>query len=212
MRFYIIALLCFVSTLVSCGQKNVDVIVNEFIMTKNDSLFISKYSKLPFQKRSIEKRSLTQTFEPFDSLIFYHQQKGDVLGPVYLENFQYYVKILTVDSILKMRVGNIYIGQNRHKCNVDKLSNEILQTIIKKGNFDEMCKKYSKDNNKKYQCDVGWFFQGAMVNEFESEVLKHKKGDCFIVTTRFGKHIVKILDTSTLERNKVEYVLLCLDK
>lgn len=188
-------------------------ILNEFVTTTQDSVFITKYSKQPYEKFVAEQLTLPHTFDVADSLIFYHHNKGDILGPYFNDSFQIYVKVIAVDSLLRMRVGNIYLDEKKHgKKFCDKLAGEILKTVKETGDYDAMCKKYSDDENGHYNCDLGWFFQGAMVKEFEEEVLKHKKDDCFVVTTQFGKHVVKMIANPVLDRSRVEYVFLYLDK
>lgn len=59
-----------------------------------------------------------------------------------------------------------------------------------------MCKKYSFSDISEYDCDLGWFKSGVMVHEFEKAVLAHKKNDMFKVKTKFGTHIVKVLEDS----------------
>ena len=123
-----------------------------------------------------------------------------------------YVKNISVDSSFRMRVGNIWLSPEKRGESIDKLAEDILKTVTRTNDFDAMRKVYSDDGNANYDADLGWVFQGTMVKEFEDEVLKHKKGDYFIVATRFGKHIVKMIDNPVFDRSKVEYVQLCFDK
>jgi hypothetical protein len=47
-----------------------------------------------------------------------------------------------------------------------------------------------------------------MVSEFYDEVIKKKKGDVSLLETRFGKHIVKALESPVKDRWKVKYIML----
>lgn len=207
----ILIFLCFI-TISLKGQTKLDIILREFASTNNDSVFVSANSKKAYKKFTVEQKYF-DSFEKVDSLIFYSKNKGDILEVFYADNFQVYIKITKIDSLVKMRIGNIYLNPDkRGKEKNKKLASKILKTIKKTGGFDKMCKEYTDDSNSKYECDLGWFFQGVMVAEFEREVLKHKKDDCFMVETSYGLHIVKVLENPILDRSSVEYVLLYLKK
>ena len=107
-----------------------------------------------------------------------------------------------------MRVGNIWLNGKASSDSIETLGQLILKESIDHTNFNKMCQLYTSDNNKNFECDLNWFFQGVMVSEFESAVLKHKKDEIFAVDTRFGKHIVKIIDTPKKDRNRVRYLVL----
>ena len=47
-----------------------------------------------------------------------------------------------------------------------------------------------------------------MVEEFEREILKHKRGEIFPVDARFGRHIVKVLENPVKDSCRVYYVIL----
>jgi hypothetical protein len=200
-------------TLCSFGQTDIEKILTEFGATSNDSIFVSKNSKKPYEKFIARRYTIPQVFDETDSVMFYHTNKGDILGPYETDSFLIYIKVTSVDSLFRMRVGNIYLNPEKRGIDkIDRLSNELLTQIKRNKDFDIICKTYADDNNKNQDCDLGWFFQGVMVSEFEKEILKHKKNECFIVNTRFGKHIVKILDDPILDRSTVEYTFLYLDK
>lgn len=196
------------------GQSKYEGILTDFYNTTDDSIFISKYSKEPYQKYTAQRYFMSHSFDLFsDSLVFYHYKKGDIFGPYEQDSSVFYVKVTNVDSSLRMRVGNIYLDpQIKGNDKIDNLALQILRTAQKKNNFDDLCKKYKDDSNSSYDCDLGWFFEGAMVIEFEKEVKKHVKGEYFIVATRFGKHVVKVIDNPIRDKCKAEYIFLYLDK
>lgn len=193
-------------------EKNAD-LIRQFAETSNDSIFISRYSKLPYKKVDLQPSAYPHNYESLDSTIFYTGSPGKFIGPVIMDKVILLIKIIEVDSALRMRAGNIWLSpEKRGAENIDKLAEDILRRAKATGNFDTLCKQYCDDSNQNFDADLGWFYQGAMVSEFEEAVLKHKKGDIFIASTRYGKHIVKILENPVLDRSKVSYVFLCLDK
>ena len=213
LNFFLLFVVIFISPTLSFGQSNIAAILKEFAVTKDDSVFITKNSVKPYQKYSLKRTMGLNGFSPLDSLILFNADKGKVIGPLNFNQQVIYIKITAIDSSFRMRVGNIWLSpEKRGQENIDKLSEEILKTVIRTGDFDAMRKEYSDDMNENYDADLGWVFQGIWVKEFEDEILKHKKGDLYVVISRFGKHVVKTIENPVFDRCKVEYVLLILNK
>ena len=210
---FLLYLITLTSSSLLFGQANRSTIIKEFAVTKDDSVFITKHSIEAYKKYSIQRTMGLNIFSPLDSLIFFNGAKGKVIGPLNFNDQIVYIKVTAIDSSFRMRVGNIWLSpEKRGQENIGKLADEILKTVIRTNDFDAMRKEYSDDLNERYEADLGWIFQGVMVNEFETEVLKHKKGDYYIIDSRFGKHVVKTIDDPVLDRSKVEYVLLFFNK
>jgi hypothetical protein len=210
---FLLYLITLTSSSLLFGQANRSTIIKEFAVTKDDSVFITKHSIEAYKKYSIQRTMGLNIFSPLDSLIFFNGAKGKVIGPLNFNDQIVYIKLTAIDSSFRMRVGNIWLSpEKRGQENIGKLADEILKTVIRTNDFDAMRKEYSDDLNERYEADLGWIFQGVMVNEFEIEVLKHKKGDYYIVDSRFGKHVVKTIDDPVLDRSKVEYALLFFNK
>lgn len=78
-----------------------------------------------------------------------------------------------------------------------KLAEDVLEQIKKGANFEEMAKKYGEDGNSQKGGDLGWYGKGEMVPEFEHEAFSLKKGELAqdLVTTEYGFHIIKVVDT-----------------
>ena len=210
---FLLYLITLTSSSLLFGQANRSTIIKEFAVIKDDSVFITKHSIEAYKKYSIQRTMGLNIFSPLDSLIFFNGAKGKVIGPLNFNDQIVYIKVTAIDSSFRMRVGNIWLSpEKRGQENIGKLADEILKTVIRTNDFDAMRKEYSDDLNERYEADLGWIFQGVMVNEFEIEVLKHKKGDYYIVDSRFGKHVVKTIDDPVLDRSKVEYALLFFNK
>lgn len=74
---------------------------------------------------------------------------------------------------------------------------EMVKNKLKTGSkFEDLAKAYSIDPGSKSRGgDLGFFSKGMMVPEFEETAFKLKKGEVGdIVQTRFGFHIIKLLD------------------
>ena len=86
---------------------------------------------------------------------------------------------------------------------------EIL-TKVKAGeqSFEELAKEYSEDMTADSGGDLGFFSRGQMVPEFEEAAFNLGEGEVSdLVKTRFGYHIIKVLEKTTNEETgEVEQV------
>jgi peptidyl-prolyl cis-trans isomerase C len=70
---------------------------------------------------------------------------------------------------------------------------DILQQLKKGAKFQVLAKKYSSCPSAKKGGDLGEFRQGTMVPQFDKAVFKNEVLTPFIVKTKFGWHVVKVL-------------------
>jgi hypothetical protein len=187
-------------------------IVSAFANTEDVQEFISAYSIDTFTTHEVKDYRPYQKFNAVDSALFYAPLKG-IVGPFETNGVLTWYKVIQIDSAMRMRAGNVFIDPGvTSELKAQQLSKEILYVAQKGKSFDELCKKYKNDSNSNYECDLGWFFEGMMVKEFENELLRHPKGAVFIVKTQFGWHVVKVLDNHVKDRYKVTAVPLFLQK
>ncbi len=129
-------------------------------------------------------------------------EKGTML-PIYIENNQYKLaKVMDYQMIpdsVKARHILIQVPENDSlaKMKAKFLIDSIKSVIQKKKNFDEMAKKFSADNGSKEKGgDLGWFQTGSMVPEFQNACFNGKKGDMPVALSKYGYHLIEILDQS----------------
>jgi len=204
-KLFIVLGFLFISTWSYSQELNK--ILKDFKSTNNDSVFITNNSTYPYKVYSIDKRL------DYDSTSMITKQilsgkVGDVLGPFESDSVINYVKITKVENAYKIRVGNIWIDIKRGYENAKEIAYDILTDVQDGKDYNTFCYLYSDDKNKNKNCDLGWFYNVIMVEPFASEIINHKVGDVFIVETKYGFHVVKVLGNPYLDLMKVDFVLL----
>ena len=131
----------------------------------------------------------------------------DELKIIYQQNIKQYEvpNRVHAEHILLMTVGKTDAEVDEIK----KKAADILAQAKKKGaNFEELAKKYSEDPGSKAKGgDLGWLVQGQTVAEFEKAVFSLGKGETSdLVRTKYGFHIIKVLDRETAHTQPFEDV------
>src|SRR3972149_10022650 len=82
----------------------------------------------------------------------------------------------------------------------------VLKKVKQGAKFEDLAKKFSTDpGSKDTGGDLGFFSQGMMVPEFDSVAFKLKVGEVSdIVQSRFGFHIIKLLEKKEGKQKSVE--------
>ena len=88
------------------------------------------------------------------------------------------------------------ITQDAKQAAIDRMA-EVSDRLASGGSFEELAREYSDDANGATGGDLGTFGRGAMVPEFDDAVFAMEEGEVSgIIPTRFGFHIVEILEKS----------------
>ncbi len=77
----------------------------------------------------------------------------------------------------------------------ERKANDLKKKIDAGEDFGTIAKKWSDCPSKKKGGDLGWFGKGDMVPEFESAAFNAKAGDIVICHTKFGWHVIKVIET-----------------
>ncbi|MFL5730287.1 MAG: peptidylprolyl isomerase [Cytophagaceae bacterium] len=137
--------------------------------------------------------------------ILYSSHPGDVIGPFQDENYMCLFKVLSKDTIYKMRVSHIYISWKAHNndtSTVMSLAESFLQRVKSGEDYNELARLEGEVSSG----DLGWFNSGVMVKPFEDAIMKAQKGDLFIVQTIFGAHVVLVTENKEFEDYKFTVV------
>ncbi len=175
-------------------------IANDFKKTDNDSLFAVsnegivanvyyKYDELP---DALKKDSIKWN-------------KGDVIGP-YKDKDMFTVAKIIDKKMVPDSVKARHILRNVVQGDADgfakaKATIDSLKTLLESGkeSFDSLAVKFSQDPGSASKGgDLGTFAQGRMLPAFNYACFNGKKGELYVVTTRYGVHLIKIEDQKFL--------------
>ncbi len=180
-------------------KANAEEIAKDFKKSDNDSLYAVsnegivanvyyKYDELP---DALKKDSVKWN-------------KGDVIGPYRDKDIFTVAKIIDkkmipdsvkAKHILRSVAQGDADGFAKAKATIDS-----LKTLLETGkeSFDSLAVKFSQDGSASKGGDLGTFTQGRMPPAFNYACFNGKKGELYVVTTRYGVHLIKIEDQKFL--------------
>ena len=177
-----------------------------FRTTKNDSLFVSLNSEAPYEISTYYRGDLAGPMEA----MFFNANIGDVLGPLFVDEYAMIFKVAGFDSTYRVRASHIYIKPDGNKkkdtLQAVKKANLYLEKIKKGEDFEQLATKYGNDESAKQGGDLGWLWEGTMVKEFEEALTNAKKGDMFVIKSSAGAHVVKVTEDKVVERGRVRVI------
>lgn len=142
----------------------------------------------------------------------FDKEKGSVYGPyIFSPGVYRIVKLAEVEyrpDSVEARHILLKPSQSMSLDSVNKAINLFKIDIERGGNFSQLAQKYSEDQGSAILGgDLGWFKEGAMVDEFNEVCFTSKKGVLSIVTTQFGVHLIEVTKRSRLvKKAKFAYI------
>lgn len=110
------------------------------------------------------------------------------------------VKVLTIEDEELCKVKYIFLdGKKYSKTEIDSIRTIIIQRYTDGEDFEKLVKEYNMDGNP--TGDLGWFYQGMMVDEFDKAVRKRLKGEIVNVDVDSHKWYYVVLKNHD---NKIE--------
>ncbi len=169
--------------------KNVEDFVNQNSVIAYDSKFNLKNTLNSAIQAKVDSMKIDETFGPYTDGEFTKIAKltGTKIAP----------------SVKSSHVLIAYEGATRANPDIkrtkeeaNKLANELL-IIAKKTDTDfaAFATENSDGPSASKGGDLGWFYEGQMVEKFNDFVFSNKKGKIGLVETEFGFHIIKVVDT-----------------
>lgn len=115
----------------------------------------------------------------------------------------YLVKILDEKDEELCKLKYIYLdGSILTIAQIDTLRKSILAKYQSGADFESLVKSYSMDNNT--TGDLGWFYKGMMVDEFDNAVRNRKKDEIFTVDVTKNNWYYVVLKTHENKHEKVK--------
>lgn len=108
-------------------------------------------------------------------------QIGDIVSKQYNSKApKFALKILSTEDEELCKVKYIYLDGNKYsKEEIDSIRTIIINRYENGEDFVSLVKEYNMDGNP--NGDLGWFYKGMMVEEFDTAVRNRSKGDIFTV-------------------------------
>jgi len=186
----------------------------EFARIDDDRVpsYVSGVSEASFDTRFYAYNELPASIR--DSV--YNASTSEIFGP-YFEDGAYKLSRLhevemRPDSV---RARHILIvpDNNRSLDQARELADSIKGLIDAGADFAALAALYSADQqNSEIGGDLGWFKEGKMVSEFNDACFTNPKGAVKLVETRYGYHIIKIIDESRpVKKVQVATIIMNLD-
>lgn len=168
----------------------------DFEKANNTEQFVNANSDIPFDPKNYKNGELPELINDF----MFSNPVGSVYGP-YLENETYKLAKLAAVNNLPDSVHARHIlispGPERSEDRAKQIADS-LATLIKSGTDFALLATLNSDDKGSAQLggDLGWFTEGAMVRPFNDACFHGNKGDVTIVKSKFGYHIINIIDQS----------------
>ena len=139
-------------------------------------------------------------------------EQGTVIGPYQASQGVYRIAKLAVaqnrpDSV-EARHILIAPTQTMSLDSVNVRIDAIKAQVAAGADFGVLAQKNSEDKGSAIKGgDLGWFSEGAMVDEFNEACFTSKRGDLSVVTSQFGVHLIEVTKTSRAVRKiKVAFI------
>ena len=131
----------------------------------------------------------------------FDKQEGTVIGPYLTSQGVYRIAKLAASQYRpdSVEARHILIAptQTMNLDSVQKRIDAIKLQVEKGADFGELAQKNSEDKGSAIKGgDLGWFAEGAMVEEFNEACFTSNKGDLSVVTSQFGMHLIEVTKTS----------------
>ena len=142
----------------------------------------------------------------------FNAEQGTVIGPYQASQGVYRIAKLVIaqnrpDSV---EARHILIAPTE-TMSLDSVNIRIeaIKAQVQAGaDFGDLAQKNSDDKGSAIKGgDLGWFSEGAMVDEFNEACFTSKRGDLSVVTSQFGVHLIEVTKTSRAVRKvKIAFI------
>ncbi len=142
----------------------------------------------------------------------FNAEQGAVIGPYQVSQGVYRIAKLAIaqDRPDSVEARHILISPTQ-TMSLDSVNIRIeaIKAQVQAGaDFGALAEKNSEDKSSAIKGgDLGWFLEGAMVDEFNEACFTSKRGDFSVVTSQFGVHLIEVTKTSRAVRKvKIAFI------
>ena len=142
----------------------------------------------------------------------FNAKEGTVYGPYQSSQGVYRIaKLAAVQNRADSVEARHILIKPTQTMSMDSVNKKIdaLKLAIEGGaDFADLAQKNSEDKGSAIKGgDLGWFSEGAMVDEFNEACFTSNRGDLSVVTSQFGMHLIEVTKTSRkVKKVKIAYI------
>jgi peptidyl-prolyl cis-trans isomerase D len=142
----------------------------------------------------------------------FNAKEGSVYGPYQASQGVYRIaKLAAVQNRADSVEARHILIKPIQTMSMDSVNKKIdaLKLAIEGGaDFADLAQKNSEDKGSAIKGgDLGWFSEGAMVDEFNEACFTSNRGDLSVVTSQFGMHLIEVTKTSRkVKKVKIAYI------
>ena len=142
----------------------------------------------------------------------FNAKEGTVYGPYQASQGVYRIaKLAAVQNRADSVEARHILIKPTQTMSMDSVNKKIdaLKLAIEGGaDFADLAQKNSEDKGSAIKGgDLGWFSEGAMVDEFNEACFTSNRGDLSVVTSQFGVHLIEVTKTSReVKKVKIAYI------
>ena len=142
----------------------------------------------------------------------FNAKEGTVYGPYQASQGVYRIaKLAAVQNRADSVEARHILIKPTQTMSMDSVNKKIdaLKLAIEGGaDFADLAQRNSEDKGSAIKGgDLGWFSEGAMVDEFNEACFTSNRGDLSVVTSQFGVHLIEVTKTSRKAKKvKIAYI------
>ncbi len=184
-------------------QSNINKVYDEFVSAENMKNFLARNSDQPFNPYFYKQEELA-TINATVAEFAEKAKAGDVLPPFQDDNMFIAARVMDVKNL----PDSVFVKHILLQGDNEKKADSLLQVLSKKGDFVQIAKEFSADQNPNVAeaGDLGWMTQTYIVPGLEP-VIGAKVGEILKLKTAYGTHLVKVTKT-TKPVSKMQIALL----
>ena len=169
--------------------NNIEDFTNKNSLTKYDSIYNLKVALNTVIQAQVDSMKIGETYGPYTD--------GDFIKISKLTGTKIAPSVKASHTLIAYQgATRANPDVKRSKEEAQKLANELLITAKKSNtDFAAFATENSDGPSASKGGDLGWFYEGQMVEKFNDFVFANKKGTIGLVETDFGFHIIKVTDT-----------------